>query len=145
MKTDIAIEPLKEEFSQAFLEGRNPEGLSTLEASAPNRSLTKPLQLVFGETIEVHWEFGYFCDFMWSADEGIGGKGAESWVSEVVMFLDGVFLDQILCSALFEHGMCVGGGPIRENEIAEILEFANPGSIMRIVSWSGLKDSEHSN
>lgn len=145
MNTYPAFEALKEQFGYQFLEVRNPEGVKTLEAHAPNENLTKPLQVVFGESIELSWEFGYFCDFMWSADEGIGGRDADAWVAEVAKFLGGVFLDQILCSALFEQGMCVGGGPIRENEIAEVLEFANPGSLLRIVSWSGLKDSEHSN
>jgi len=142
--SDVAFEALERRFRDQFLEARSAEGVKTLEAHAPNGNLTKTLQLVFGKTIEVHWEFGYFCDFMWSADEGMGGKDADTWMAELSEFLREVLADQVLCLGVFEDGECVGGGPIREFEIAEVMKVANSGSTLRIVSWSGLKDSEYS-
>lgn len=143
MKADSAFEALKGRFEHQFLEVRNPEGFKALEAHAPNGDLTKPLQAVFGETIEVHWEFGYFCDFMWSADGCIGGKDADAWVAELSEFLREVMTDQVLCLGVFRDDQCVGGGPVREDEIDEILTHSEQNSTVRIVSWSGKKDAKH--
>lgn len=143
MNSDPAFETLKEQFGHQLLEARNTEGVKTLEALAPNGNLTKPLQVVFGDTIEVHWEFGYFCDFMWSADRGIGGKDADAWVAELSEFLQEVMTDQVLCLGVLKDDQCVGGGPVRDDEIDEILTHSEQNSTVRIVSWSGKKDAKH--
>jgi hypothetical protein len=143
MKTDSAFEALKERFGHQFLDGRSIEGFRTLEAHAPNGDLTKPMQLVFGETIEVHWEFGYFCDFMWSTDAECGRKDADAWVAELSEFLREVMTDQVLCLGVFRDDQCVGGGPVREDEIDEILTHSEQNSTVRVISWSGKCDAIH--
>lgn len=143
MKTHLAYEALKGQLGLLFLEGCNPEGVKTLEAHAPNGDLTKPLQVVFGESIEVHWEFGYFCDFMWSTDAECGGKDADDWVAELSEFLREVMTDQVLCLGVFGDDQCVGGGPVREDEIDEILTHSEQNSTVRVISWSGKRDAIH--
>lgn len=143
MKTGSAFEAVNGRLGHQFLEVRNPQGVKTLEAHAPNGNLTKPLQVVFGDSIEVYWEFGYFCDFMWSTDAECGGKDADDWVAELSEFLREVMTDQVLCLGVLKDDQCVGGGPVREVEIDEILTHSEQNSTVRIVSWSGKKDAKH--